>query len=60
MTMAENFSAAGVIIDMVGDNIHFKLRIDGYGERWAVNMASSILRTGDIVQCTVHNNPVEA
>jgi len=60
MKMAENFSASGVIIDMVGDNIHFKLRIDGYGDRWAVNMAPTILRTGDIVNCTVHNNPVEA
>ena len=60
MKMAENFSAAGVIIQVAGDNIHFKLRIDGYGERWAVNMAPTILRKGDIVQCTVHNNPVEA
>lgn len=60
MKMSENFSAGGVIIDMAGDNIHFKLRIDGYGERWAVNMAPSILKKGDIVQCTVHNNPVEA
>jgi len=60
MKMSENFSAGGVVIDMAGDNIHFKLRIDGYGERWAINMSSSILRKNDIVQCTVHNNPVEA
>lgn len=60
MKMSENFSAGGVIVDMAGDNIHFKLRIDGYGERWAVNMSSSILRKNDIVQCTIHNNPVEA
>jgi len=60
MKMSENFSASGVIVDTAGDNIHFKLRIDGYGERWAVNMSSSILRKNDIVQCTVHNNPVEA
>ncbi len=60
MKMAENFSASGVVIQVAGDNIHFKLRIDGYGERWAVNMAPTILRKGDIVQCTVHNNPVEA
>jgi len=60
MKMSENFAGTGTIIDMAGDNIHFKIRIDGYGERWAVNMAPSILRTGDIVQCTVHNNPVEA
>jgi len=60
MKMAENFSATGVVIEMGGDNIHFKLRIDGYGERWAVNMAPTIVRKGDIVQCTVHNNPVES
>ncbi len=60
MKMAENFSAAGTVIEMAGDNIHFKLRIDGYGDRWAVNMAHSILKKNDIVQCTVHNNPVES
>jgi hypothetical protein len=60
MKMAENHDASGVIMDMVGDNIHFKVRIDGYGERWGVNMSNSILRKGDVVQCTVHNNPIEA
>ena len=58
--MAENFGATGTVIDMAGDNIHFKLRIDGYGERWAINMTHRVLRKGDVVQCTVHNNPVEA
>lgn len=58
--MAENHSAGGTVIDQVGDNIHYKVRIDGYGERWAVNMAPSVIRIGDIVQCTVHNNPMEA
>jgi len=60
MKMSENFAGTGTIIDMAGDNIHFKVRIDGYGDRWAVNMAPTILRKGDVVQCTVHNNPVEA
>jgi len=60
MKMAENFSASGVVIDYAGDNIHFKLRIDGYGERWSVNMTHRVLKIGDVVQCTVHNNPVEA
>jgi hypothetical protein len=60
MKMAENFSAGGIIIDQLGDNINFKIRIDGYGERWAINMAPSFLRIGDMVSCTVHNNPVEA
>jgi len=60
MKMSENFSAGGVVIDTAGDNIHFKLRIDGYGERWAISMTHNILRKGDVVQCTVHNNPMEA
>ena len=60
MKMSENFSASGVVIDTVGDNIHFKLRIDGYGERWAISMTHNILRKGDVVQCTVHNNPMES
>ena len=60
MKMAENFNSSGVVIDQLGDNIHFKVRIDGYGERWAINMAPTIIRMKDIVSCTVHNNPVEA
>jgi hypothetical protein len=58
--MADNQSAGGTIVDMAGDNIHFKVRIDGYGERWAVNMMHSVLRKGDVVSCTIHNNPMEA
>jgi hypothetical protein len=58
--MAENFTAGGTVISLAGDNLHFKVRIDGYGERWGVNMTHHILRQGDVVQCTVHNNPVES
>lgn len=57
--MVEDISARGVIIQSAGDNINFKVRIDGYGERWAVCMTPQILRVGDVVQCSVHNNPIE-
>ena len=58
--MAEEFGAKGVVTQALGDNIHFKVRLDGFGERWAVNTSHNVIRERDIVQCTVHNNPVEA
>lgn len=58
--MSEDISARGTIIDSRGDNIHFKVRIDGFGERWAVAMCHNIIRIGDVVNCTIHNCPVEA
>ena len=60
MKMSDNYSATGTIVQVAGDNLHFKVRIDGYGERWAINMAHQVLRKGDIVNCTVHNNPIES
>lgn len=60
MKMSEDHSATGTIVQVAGDNLHFKVRIDGYGERWAINMAAKILRKGDVVNCTVHNNPIES
>lgn len=58
--MSENFQASGTIIKDVGNNVHFKVLIDGYGERWAMSMVPGVLRVGDIVSVVVHNNPVEA
>lgn len=58
--MSEDISARGTIIDTRGDNIHFKVRIDGFGERWAVAMCHNIIRIGDVVNCTIHNCPIEA
>lgn len=57
--MMEEVSAKGTIIEDMGNHIHFKVRIDGIGDRIAINMCPSILRVGDKVQCSVHNNPVE-
>jgi len=56
---SESFSARGTIIASLGNGMFFKVRIDGYGERVAINMAPSILKVGDVVQCSVHNNPAE-
>jgi len=58
--MSEDNSARGTVTQALGDNIHFKVRIDGFGDRWAVNTSHDIIREKDVVQCTIHNNPVEA
>lgn len=58
--MTEEVSARGTIIQAAGDNLHFKVRIDGIGDRWAINTSHSFIRLYDVVQCSIHNNPVEA
>jgi len=58
--MTEDNSAKGTVVQVVGDNIHFKVRVDGFGERWAINTSHNFIRQGDVVQCTLHNLPVEA
>lgn len=56
----EDISAVGTIIQDMGNHVNFKVRMDGFGERIAVNLSHHILRVGDKVSCTVHNNPVES
>jgi hypothetical protein len=56
----EEMSAKGTIIQDLGNHVHYKVRIDGFGERVAINMAPAVLRVGDKVQVSVHNVPVEA
>lgn len=58
--ITEEISANGVIIQDMGNNVHFKVRIDGFGERIAINVIGKILRVGDKVSCAIHNNPVES
>lgn len=58
--LAEEISANGTIIQDMGNNVHFKVRIDGFGERVAINTMGRILRVGDKVSCSIHNNPVES
>ncbi len=55
----ESFSAKGTVVQSQGDGTYFKVRIDGYGERIAINMTAEIIRPGDKVTCSIHNNPVE-
>jgi len=55
----EEVGSKGVVIDDAGNHVNYKVRIDGYGERWAINMQEQVLRVGDIVNCSVHNVPVE-
>lgn len=57
--MASSPGAKGTVIDSIGNGMFFKVRLDGIGERIAINMADTFIRVGDIVTCTVHNNPVE-
>jgi len=57
--MSDSVSAQGTVIQDLGSHVHFKVQLDGIGERLAVNMTPHILRVGDKVSCTVHNNPIE-
>lgn len=58
--MAEDINARGTVIASRGDNMHFKVRIDGFGERWALSMTHEIIRVGDVVNCSIHNCPIES
>ena len=57
----ENIGSSGIVIQDMGDNVHFKVALDGCGisPLVAINTAPKVIRVGDRVQCTVHNNPVE-
>lgn len=55
----ESFSAKGTIIQDEGNNVYFKVRVDGFKDVTAVNMCPSVLRVGDKVSVSIHNNPVE-
>ncbi len=57
---SEDISAVGTVIQDEGNHINYKVRMDGFGERIAVNLSHHIIRVGDKVACTVHNNPVES
>ena len=58
--LSDSPQARGVIRSDLGNGIHFKVSLDGIGDRIAVNMSPSIIRVGDVVSCTIHNCPVEA
>lgn len=56
----EEVSAKATILQDLGNHIHFKVHIDGFGDRVAVNMVPAVLRQHDVVNVSIHNNPVEA
>lgn len=55
----EEVTCKGTILQDAGNNVHFKVSIDGIGDRIAINMCPAVLRNGDKVMVAVHNNPVE-
>ena len=58
--MTEDVSATGTVLQDQGNHVMFKVLVDGIGVREAINSSSAIIRTGDKVNVTIHNNPVEA
>lgn len=56
---SESVNMRGTIIESIGNGIHFKVRVDGFGEKFGLNMTSELLRDGDVVSCSIHNHPVE-
>lgn len=59
--MTEEVSARGTVIEDLGNNIHYKVQIDGYNRvMTAINCTPEVIRVGDKLNVTVHNNPVEA
>jgi len=55
----ESVTARGTVLDTLGDGVIFKVKINGIGDRMAINTAPTLIRVGDIVTCSVHNVPVE-
>jgi hypothetical protein len=55
----EEVSAQGTVMQDLGNHIHYKVNIDGYGVRTAFNCCPRVLRVGDKVNVAIHNNPVE-
>lgn len=56
---SESPSVKGTVIADLGNHIHYRVRVDGFGEKIAINCQSDVLRVGDKITCTIHNNPVE-
>ena len=55
----ETVTARGTVISDLGNHVNYKVRIDGVGEQTAINCQPEVLRVGDKVTCTLHNNPIE-
>jgi len=57
--LTEEVPANGTVIEDEGNHVMFKVLLDGVGVRQAINTTSSIIRVGDRVSVSMHNNPVE-
>jgi hypothetical protein len=55
----ESKGAEATIIQDLGNHVHYKVLIDEIGVRTAFNCCASVLRVGDKVSVSIHNNPVE-
>lgn len=59
MKQTEEHSAGGTIVQDAGNHVDYKVQVDGIGVRDAINCCPHVLRVGDKVQVSIHNNPVE-
>jgi hypothetical protein len=57
---ADTVSEQGTVVGAYGDGTNFKVLVDGIGVREAINCCPDVIRVGDKVSVTIHNNPVEA
>jgi hypothetical protein len=55
----ESVNARGTVIQALGNGVHFKVRLDGIGEKTAICTCHDVIREGDVVSCSIYNNPVE-
>lgn len=55
----EEHTTTGTVLQDEGSHIMYKVLIPGLGVRQAINTTPEVIRTGDKVNVTVHNNPVE-
>lgn len=55
----ESMSSEGVIIQDAGNHVDYKVRVDEFGDVYALNCTPNVLRVGDRVSVSLHNNPVE-
>ncbi|MHA1833657.1 MAG: hypothetical protein ACTSV7_06660 [Candidatus Baldrarchaeia archaeon] len=55
----ESKSAEATIIQDLGNHVHYKVLIDEIGVKTAFNCCASVLRVGDKVGVSIHNNAVE-
>lgn len=54
-----DMSIKGTVIQDMGNHLYYKIRLDGLGDRVALNCCTKVIRVGDKVMCSVHNNPAE-